>query len=187
MYYKYDSKTLTFNKVNYLKFGLKSLIVLFIIFLIFGLSFRSSSRSNMTEKEIELIVLKQNEFTKEKFIDKIKSLNFKFPHIVLAQAMLETNNFKSQVFLENNNLFGMKEATMRICTAKGTQFNHAYYDNWVESLYDYAFYSSKYLSDITTENDYLSYLGQSYAQDKEYVVKISNMIKQNQLKEIFID
>lgn len=187
MYYKYDSKTLTYTKVNYVKFGLKSLIVLIIIFLVFGFSIRSTSKINVSEKEIELIVLKQNEFTKEKFIDKIKSLNFKFPHIVLAQAMLETNNFKSQIFLENNNLFGMKEATMRIRTAKGTQFNHAYYDNWMESLYDYAFYSSKYLSDITTENDYLSYLGQSYAQDKEYVVKIMNIINQNRLKEVFVN
>lgn len=187
MYYKYDSKTLTYTKVNYVKFGLKSLIVLIIIFLVFGFSIRTTSKNNVSEKEIELIVLKQNEFTKEKFIDKIKSLNFKFPHIVLAQAMLETNNFKSQIFLENNNLFGMKEATMRIRTAKGTQFNHAYYDNWMESLYDYAFYSSKYLSDITTENDYLSYLGQSYAQDKEYVVKIMNIINQNRLKEVFVN
>jgi hypothetical protein len=42
----------------------------------------------------------------------------------------------------------MKQARIRVNTAKGTNLNHAYYDTWMESLYDYAFYQCRYMSNI---------------------------------------
>ena len=113
------------------------------------------------------------------------SLNIKFPHIVLAQAKLESGNYSSKIFKENHNLFGMKEARVRIHTSKGTQFNHAYYSHWKESVYDYAFYQCRYLSGIRSESEYFSYLGASYAEDTEYVSKLKRMIEKEELKSKF--
>ena len=79
----------------------------------------------------------------------------------------------------------MKEARARINTALGTQNNHAYYETWVESVYDYAFYQSRYLSNIKTEADYFLYLSHSYAEDGRYVEVLKKTIKTNNLKEYF--
>jgi uncharacterized FlgJ-related protein len=140
---------------------------------------------NYTESEIEVISSNYNEFTEDKLVQRIKELNFKFPHIVVAQAKLETGNFTSKMFSENNNLFGMKQARQRINTAGGTQHGHAYYDTWLESVYDYAFYSSTYLHKIKNERDYFNYLSQSYAEDPNYITKLKSIIERENLKSKF--
>lgn len=141
----------------------------------------------MTAEEKLIIIQEYNKFSEEKLITKIKELNIKFPHIVLAQAKLETGNFTSKVFKENNNLFGMKESSIRITTSKGTENNHAYYNNWYESVLDYSFYQCRYLSNIQTEEQYLQYLGQSYAENPKYVDTLINMIKKENLKKYFVN
>ena len=105
--------------------------------------------------------------------------------IVYAQAILETNNFKSRIFNENNNLFGMKQAVKRITKARYTQYEHAYYKNWIESLDDYALYSSTYLSSLKTESDYFEYISQYYAEDSQYVTKLKKIIASMNLKSKF--
>ena len=52
----------------------------------------------------------------------------------------------------------MKEAYVRVHTARGTQYGHAYYEDWEESVYDYAFYQCRYLGAIRTEDEYFNYL-----------------------------
>ena len=128
---------------------------------------------------------KQNQFSQEKFESEVRKLNFKFPYIVYAQALLETGEFKSKMFVENHNLFGMKEANKRINTARGTQNEHAYYNNWENSLIDYALYSATYLYSLDNEDDYLNYLGQYYAEDQQYVSKLKEVIVREKLKERF--
>jgi hypothetical protein len=134
------------------------------------------------ESDVVVIDASQIEFTQNNLINKLKQWNIKFPHIVLAQSMLETNNYKSSIFKENHNLFGMKEAKRRVTISQGTNRNHAYYNNWVESLLDYGFYQSHYLSNIKTEEQYYSYLEQYYAEDDEYVIKIKKLVEDNNLK-----
>jgi len=185
MIYKFNEKTLQFIKVNHISVLSKIILCVVFFFLIFGWSLIPKNTVEPSETEVKLIVMKYNEFSSEKLVDKIKSLNFKFPHIVYAQTILETNNFKSKMFVENNNLFGMKEAKSRITTAKGSQSNYAYYDNWCESLYDYALYSSNYLSSLNSKEDYLAYLSQNYAEDGSYINKLKEIINSQNLKKIF--
>jgi flagellum-specific peptidoglycan hydrolase FlgJ len=74
----------------------------------------------------------------------------------------------------------MKVATQRPTTNKGEESGHAYYDNWKESVVDYAFYQAKYLSNLKSENEYLQYLKQFYAEDPNYMPKLLEIIsKQN--------
>jgi flagellum-specific peptidoglycan hydrolase FlgJ len=139
------------------------------------------------EKELLILDLQQekNKFTQEKFVEELKRLNVKFPYIVMAQSILETGHWKSKVFKENHNLFGMKQANIRINTAKGTNLNHAYYENWQESVYDYAFYQCRYMGAADTEEEYFLALGASYAEAGNYVQALKTVIAKEHLKDLF--
>jgi len=150
---------------------------------VFGLtSYNQSTKLNsikyITEETRLLILNNENKFSEEKLKASILALNIKFPHIVLAQAKLESGHFKSKIFRENNNFFGMKVARCRPTTNKGEQNGHAYFDTWKDCLVDYAFYQAAYLHDIKTEDQYLAYLKANYAEDPNYFTKLLNLIKQ---------
>ena len=185
MFYKFNQDTLEFQRVKpstYVKGGLLVLAVATIV------GFSTSPRAvlkDLTPEEKIIVVREYNGFTEKALIEKIKSLNFKFPYIILAQSYQETGHYKSTIFRENNNLFGMKEAVLRTNLAQGTNRGHAIYDTWQDSVIDYALYSATYLSDIKTEGEYFEYLRQNYAEDKSYVQRLKALIKKNDLKSKF--
>jgi flagellum-specific peptidoglycan hydrolase FlgJ len=184
MLYKYDKTTLNYRKVT------GTWIITALCFILISVAITSIITMNrlndvrFISEETKAIILreadKQNEFSREKLKAYILELNVKYPHIVMAQAELETGSFKSKIFKENHNLFGMKVATKRPTTNKGEENGHAYYENWRESVVDYAFYSAQYLSNIKSEAEYFEYLKQSYAEDPNYVEKLKQIIKNHQ-------
>ena len=183
MYYRFNKDSMLYEKTNITSRALLGFGAVIGILTVFGLNINSNKRIETLSPEEKLIILREaNSFSEQKLIESIKELNFKFPHIVLAQAKLESSNFSSPIFLENNNLFGMKEAKVRANLAIGTKRSHAFYKNWKDSLLDYALYYSTYLSKIRTESEYFDYLNQSYAQDPNYVVKLKNIIRKQNLK-----
>ena len=128
--------------------------------------------------EKEVVIKTNDDFTKEKFLKEIEKYSFKYPDIIVAQAMLESSHFKSPVFIENNNMFGMREAKVRISTSKGSNLNHAYYDTWKDCIADRALYEAQYLSKLSRE-EYLIYLDKVYAEGKGYSRLINKIIKGN--------
>lgn len=184
MLYTYDKSTLRFVRVNWLSLMFKILAIIAVAFSVFGLTIQSTKHDS-TESEVMIIMAEQNKFSADKLAGMIKELNFSFPEIVYAQAILETNHFKSRIFKENNNLFGMRQAVKRITKAHYTQYDYAYYKNWIESLDDYALYSSTYLFPLKTENDYFNYLSQNYAEDTQYIAKLKHIITSMKLKSKF--
>lgn len=123
-------------------------------------------------QETKVVILRENnKFSKQKLKQMLKDMKVKFPKIVMAQAIVETGNFKSHIFKENNNLFGMKLASSRPSTARGVLNNHAYYNTWQESVQDYVLFQTAFLREVRTENEYLEYLG-SYAQSPKYRDKV---------------
>jgi hypothetical protein len=186
MYYKFNENTLLPEKVNLTSKSLIGLGAVVGALLIFGFTQNPSNNVvNLSQEEKLIVIREYNEFSEVKLIAKIAELNFRFPHIILAQAKLESGHFKSTIFLENNNMFGMKEAKLRSNLAKGTNRNHAYYTTWQESVIDYALYYSTYLHDIKTEGEYFEYLKQNYAEDKTYVQRLKQIIKKQDLKNKF--
>jgi hypothetical protein len=187
--FKIDPKTLEPKPINVVgKIILTTIITTTVIgstLFYSGFKLGKNALVSLSEEEKLVIIQEHNQFSEDKLIDKLKELNVKFPYIALAQAKLETGNYTSKVFRENNNLFGMREAHQRITTAKGTENNHAYYHTWYESVLDYSFYQCKYLSNITTEELYFDYLSQSYAEDPNYVSVLKGMIEKEQLKARF--
>jgi len=187
MLYKYDKTTLQFVKTKLAhKIALGTVIVVSIISFSIGRVLRIQALDQY-EKELLVVNLQteKNKFTKEKFAAELERLNVKFPYIVMAQSIIETGHWTSKIFKESNNLFGMQEAKTRINTAKGTQFNHALYETWGESIYDYAFFQCRYMGSINTEEEYFSYLSQNYAEDKNYIQVLKEVIKKEHLEEMF--
>ena len=187
MLYRYDKKNLVYTQVKKGELILKTLVFTLAIIVIVGTR-QAINRSKVDSLSLEeklIIIDEYNEFSEEKLIEKIDELNFRFPHIILAQAKLETGNFTSKSFLQGNNMFGMKQAKSRANTAQRTEFGHAGYDTWKESLYDYALYYNAYLNKLRTEQQYYSYLSQNYAEDPNYVTKLKNIVKNDNIKSKF--
>lgn len=131
------------------------------------------NNTKLIPQEVKTVIIRENnKFSISKFKTELKRLRIKFPDIVYKQALLESNNFKSPIFKENNNMFGMKLARSRITTAIGVKRNHACYHTWRDCLLDYALYQEAYLRDIKTKDEYLQYLGKYYAEDSNYLNKL---------------
>ena len=183
--YKYKKETLQYVKIPNEIILLILVIILPLIVLISGFILENIIKVKYISEETKAIVLrevnKENKFTPNNLKKYLLELNIKYPHIVMAQASIETGNFTSLVFKENNNLFGLKCAKRRPTTNKGEENGHAFFDDWKECVVDYAFYQATYFKDIKTEDQYLQYLGQNYAEDTNYVTKLKIIIKQNNL------
>jgi uncharacterized FlgJ-related protein len=186
MYYKFNKETLDFEKTKLTNKTLTGLGAAVGLLLIFGFTSNPANKvENLSQEERLIVIREYSGFSESKLIEKIDQLNFRYPHIILAQAKLESGHFKSTIFLENNNMFGMKEAKLRANLAKGTNRGHAYYDTWQDCILDYALYYSTYLSDIRTEGEYFEYLRQNYAEDPTYVQRLKQIIKKQDLKSKF--
>ena len=188
MFYKFDQDFLIWKKDKRKTRVAITLLSALVVGSFVGGRYAKFEALDDLEKEILILDLQneRNKFTQEKLVDELKRLNVKYPHIVMAQSILETGHWKSQVFKANHNLFGMKQANIRINTAKGTNLNHAYYENWQESLYDYAFYQCRYMSGVRNEEDYFLALDASYAEvGGNYSKMLKQIIEKENLKDLF--
>ena len=148
------------------------------------LTFNSSTFTSKIEtvfKE-EIVLNDKKAFNKNDLVKLLKKYNVPFPHIVLAQAKLETRNFTSDIFIENSNMFGMKKAYQRSRLAIGVNRGHATYANWEHSLFDYLIFQAKYLSKAGSDQEYVEKLN-FYAEDVDYREKVLSLSKN--LKELF--
>lgn len=106
----------------------------------------------------------------------ILRLRMEHPTIVFSQILLETGYFTSELFMTNNNMFGMKASGSRATTSNVIVNGYKYYSNWRESLIDYALLQMAFYRGIT-ETEYLKRLSISYASDPNYIKKIQNIQK----------
>lgn len=111
---------------------------------------------------------------KDSILNELYNLRVQHPYIVYAQAIVESNNFSSKIFRENNNMFGMKMPNSRTTTALGIRFGYAYYSNWRDCLLDYALYQCIYFRNLT-EEEYFKKLASIYAEDLEYIRKVKQI------------
>ena len=105
-----------------------------------------------------------------------------YPDIAILQSRLETGYFKSDIFLNANNLFGMRYPRRRPTVSTGIYKEHAKYAHWSDSVIDYALWQKYYLSrgynlgDEIDSDFYLVFLKCiPYAEDPRYVSKLVTM------------
>jgi uncharacterized FlgJ-related protein len=177
-------------KDNVVSFSYNFLRVAFFTIMIAIVSFLFSFLSQIKKKEEladnkvyvkKYVVKKQYVFVKDtfsikKFKDYLLSLNVKFPHIIYAQAKMETANFSSNLFKNHNNLFGMKPAMQRPKTySYTTDSGFAGYKNWKQSVMDYVLLQVSYMKDLKTEDEYYKYLSKNYADTDYYAKKVKEL------------
>ena len=152
------------------------------LFLLFCLTILLSLTEN-NSKEIDYEVEPQfveiytgeEPFDFKQFKQFVVDCGIKFPDIVIAQAIQEAN-FKSQIWKENNNPFGMKVARSRNSTALGENRGHAKFKNWRMAVLDYALMQAVFARKVTTRQQYFEYL-KNYAGDPNYRDKLKQHLK----------
>lgn len=99
-----------------------------------------------------------------------KGFNYKQARFITAQAGHESGDFKSDIFRDNNNCFGMKMALIRKTTATGEKHGHATYIDLESCIEDFRLYylNFKYLPVYETLDEYVKALKKrGYFQDSE--------------------
>lgn len=100
------------------------------------------------------------------------------PKLPLAQAKLESANWKSPNWLNNNNMFGMTVPQLRSTTAtnKTSVGKYAHYDNVLDGVTDYF----RFLDQLGIYDDAAleKKLRGNYATDPQYFLKVSNIVTQ---------
>jgi flagellum-specific peptidoglycan hydrolase FlgJ len=101
--------------------------------------------------------------TDQQVYNELKKYNIKHPHIVLAQAKLETGNYTSKLCKRHGNLFGLKGR--KGCAKFGSwQESVKAYRDWVQYKYK--------------GGDYYVFLKKiGYASDPRYIEKVKQMAK----------
>ena len=125
----------------------------------------------------DTVYLKIGDINNGWLYSEIKEQGIKFPDLVFAQAILETGHFKSTVFRDNNNLFGMRLPKVRKTTAIGKKRGYATYSDWIMSVQDYKLWQSsipkKYLKNRET---YIIYLQKVYCDCRNYTKQIKKIV-----------
>lgn len=119
-----------------------------------------------------------DEFTQLLFKQYLTEVNVKFPEVVYAQAVLESGNFSSQLFIKHNNPFGMKIAKQRPTLNTGSHPIYASYYSWQHSILDYAYFQSRFMKAYDTRDKYIERLGQIYAEDSNYTIKLKKLMNE---------
>lgn len=102
----------------------------------------------------------------EGLIEALEYYGVKHPQIVYAQAVLETGHFKSDLCLNDNNLFGLYNSK---------RCKYHTFDHWKDCIIAYKeMIQYKYKDG----DDYLNFLKEiGYAEDSEYICKLKELIK----------
>lgn len=126
--------------------------------------------------EIKMFRENSEQFTPDAMIKYAEQIGVRYIDIMVAQSRLETSNYHSNIFCNSRNLFGMKKARIRPTTAIGEQYGHAYYMNWKQSVSDYKLWQDALPKRINTRREYIAYIKNNYAEDKNYINKLKQML-----------
>lgn len=146
-----------------------SLVVLGLGVVVLSDYYKRSDPSNY--QVLDIVKLEQPEFLlkspEEGLIEALDYYDVEYPNIVYAQAILETGHFKSKVYREYNNLFGLYNSKTK---------SYYKFDHWSKSVIAYLdFIQNKY----RPPNDYYKFLSDiGYAEDPEYINKLKIIVNQ---------
>ena len=189
----------SYFKIRYLESRVKDLhkinIIASLVALIFSISFftllgiylnKADKINTLTEKiqqEEQMLSLeysigywfinKPEEVNDSTLYVFLKDNNAWYPEILLKQAKLESGNYTSNVYMNTNNLYGMKKVGKRQTTQlKNTYKGYGCYTNWCESVLDRLLWDIFYFkNEKPTKEEYLKAMS-VYAEDISYLTKL---------------
>ena len=178
--YYFDKKSLNFKKLN----GWFIIVMVSLCSISFSVGWIISSKNEIKklkeyDAQEEMILIKNGDkFSEEKLILFLKELNVKFPEIIYAQARLESNSFQSSVFIENTNMFGMRESNFRPNLQIGLQNTYGVYHSWRQCVEDYVMFYCCYLRELKTKEQYYDYIEKHYSETPGYSERVRNIEKE---------
>jgi len=103
----------------------------------------------------------------------LKDNNAWYPEILLKQAKIESGNYTSNIYMNTNNLYGMKKVGKRQTTQLHNTYNgYGCYTNWCESVLDRMLWDVFYFkNEKPTKEEYLKAMS-IYSEDSNYIFKI---------------
>jgi len=110
----------------------------------------------------------------------LQETNILYPEVVFAQAVLESGHFKSSVFKNHKNLFGMKYPSKRETFAFGkSKSGYAKFEDWMQSILDYKIWQENFIlrHKIQSKREYLLALNKSYSETANYSRYLDKIIK----------
>ena len=137
--------------------------------------------AKIKERNIENRVnkIKSMDFNKELLIEYIRLVDPSLCDIPIKQFIIETGWFSSTLFLEYNNIAGMKYPLVRQTTAIGIQLEHASYNHWTDSVDDYIHWKNYWkFKGYDTSNYYKFLKDIGYATSENY----NNLLRSINLK-----
>lgn len=138
----------------------------------------STTGGKLPARQIKMIDKKQNVVacTPQTLYIALKEYGIANAEIVWYQAMHETGQLTSKLFLVNHNLFGMRLPEFRKTTAIGEHWRHAKFANWIDAVKDYKLWQlSRHITTDLSKADYLRKLAK-YAEDKQYIYKLKHKL-----------
>jgi len=139
--------------------------------------FNAKSLATYMEKK-EMVTIYVDFYKKYK--QNLEKAGFRFVEVVIAQTVHESDEFKSKIFTECNNPFGMKFNSRGIAVGKCRE--HAKYKSLKDAFRDYRQYQEIWLKyyekhilrrACLTNKDYLKFLDRmNYAEDRKYCEKL---------------
>lgn len=137
----------------------------------------SASVKSFEEKIGESYFIFEESINDSILLEYCKYYGATYPEVLVAQAKLETGNYTSKVFKENNNLFGMKKVRVRINFQNGENNGYGTYFNWQLSIIDRIFWDAVHYGDsYPSEDQYIDNLCLGYAEDVTYNQKVKNVV-----------
>lgn len=148
----------------------------------------TASNTKFQKNEISKVKITNQKILKDKdakllflYLEIIEN-GIKHPDIVLAQAILESGYLTSQVFIENNNLFGMRFPERRPTVALSENRGYSVYDCWTDSVKDYKLFQDfLFRRKEKNRDEYFDYLNRIYAEDPNYVPFLKKVIEDNKI------
>lgn len=128
--------------------------------------------SEESEQEKILRDIRSTEFSIENLHTYLELMEAPDPKIIMSQFILETGWFTSKLFIDGNNLAGMKVPSRRDTKASGTIYGFASYSHWTDSVDDFLLWLD-FHSLSEGYADHLQSIG--YAENPEYYTKIMNI------------
>lgn len=174
MIYYYSKKELSMKKITWYNYVI---IVIILLFLGTSFGFSGAISTNLVLEKIPIIIRPNKEILNEKNLrNKIKELHLKYEDVIVAQYIIESGAGISNIYKQNNNFLGLKEPHSRPTTSLGTNLSHSLFSSWEQCLIDYSMWQIMCTRGINTQEEYIQLLGEIYAEDPQYTIKINNIL-----------
>ncbi len=151
---------------------MKRIILTLLLCFIF-MSFQESETNHITrapeEKDLSFLTGELNDST---LYLALQYYEIKYPKIVLAQAKLETGNYRSKLCKQGNNLFGLYNSRRK---------RYYTFDHWTNSIEAYKNMIEYKHKDGEDYYAFISRIG--YAEDPNYVRKVKQIVSTIQISQ----